>query len=56
MVSKVQDKKSKKKASQLKSSRKVKDYGNDPFFVKKAEESKAFLQSNGFPANLVNKK
>jgi hypothetical protein len=30
-------------------SNEIKDYGNDPFFVKKAEESKAFLESNGFP-------
>jgi hypothetical protein len=56
MLSKVQDKKVKKKASKLKGNHKVKDYGNDPFFVKKAEESKAFLESNGFPTGLVNKK
>jgi hypothetical protein len=52
----VQDKKIRKKAAKLKGSPKVKDYGNDPFFVKKAEESKTFLGSNGFPAGLVNKK
>jgi hypothetical protein len=28
---------------------KVKDYGNDPFFVKKANESKQFLEKHGFP-------
>lgn len=27
----------------------VRDYGNEPFFVKKANESKQFLQKNGFP-------
>jgi hypothetical protein len=28
---------------------KVKDYGNDPFFVKKANDSKSFLEKHGFP-------
>ena len=32
---------------------KVKDYGNDPHFVKKAKESKAFLEKNGFPKELI---
>jgi len=32
---------------------KVKDYGNDPYFVKKAEESKAFLERNGFPKEFI---
>lgn len=27
----------------------VRDYGNAQFFVKKANESKQFLQKNGFP-------
>lgn len=27
----------------------VRDYGNDPFFVKKANESKQFLEEHGFP-------
>ena len=27
----------------------VKDYGNEPFFVEKANESKRFLEKNGFP-------
>ena len=30
-------------------SKKVKDYGNDPFFVKKANESQKFLEKHGFP-------
>ncbi|MBT1700810.1 hypothetical protein KK083_28220 [Fulvivirgaceae bacterium PWU4] len=34
----------------------VRDYGNDPFFVKKAEKSKAFLEKNGFPEALLNRK
>lgn len=34
---------------------KVKDYGNDPFFVKKAKESKEFLEKHGFPKELVKK-
>jgi hypothetical protein len=37
-------------------SKKVKDYGNDPFFVKKAKNSKKFLEKNGFPEELLNKR
>jgi len=32
---------------------KVRDYGNDPFFVKKTKESKAFLEKHGFPKDFV---
>ena len=32
---------------------KVRDYGNDPFFVKKANESKKFLEKHGFPKELL---
>ncbi|MBS1542396.1 MAG: hypothetical protein JST14_02075 [Bacteroidetes bacterium] len=32
---------------------KVKDYGNDPFFVKKAKRSKTFLEKHGFPEQIV---
>ena len=28
---------------------KVKSYGNEPFFVKKANESKKFLEKHGMP-------
>ena len=42
--------------SKAKVSDKVKDYGNDPFFVKKAKESKEFLQKHGFPKELLTKK
>jgi len=31
----------------------VKDYSNDPYFVKKGEASKAFLKKNGFPEELL---
>jgi hypothetical protein len=34
-------------------SNKVKDYGNDPFFVKKSKASKAFLEQHGFPKELT---
>ena len=34
-------------------SEKVKDYGNDPFFVKKAKRSKTFLEKHGFPEQVV---
>lgn len=27
----------------------VRDYGNEPFFVKKANDSKRFLEKHGFP-------
>ncbi len=27
----------------------VKDYGNEPYFVKRAKESKAFPEKHGFP-------
>ena len=30
-------------------SRDVKSYGNDPYFQKKAADSKAFLEKHGFP-------
>ena len=31
----------------------IKDYGNDPFFIKKANESKIFLEKHGFPKELM---
>jgi len=31
-------------------SKEVKDYGNDPFFIKKANASQNFLEKNGFPS------
>ncbi len=34
----------------------VKDYGTDPFFVKKANNSKRFLEKHGFPEELLSKK
>lgn len=34
----------------------VKDYGNDPFFIKKANESKDFLEKHGFPKELMKKR
>lgn len=30
-------------------SKSVKNYGNDPFFVEKANKSQRFLEKNGFP-------
>ena len=56
MLSEVNKKQAKKKPTKARNSRKVKDYGNDPFFVKKAEESKTFLEKNGFPKELMLKK
>lgn len=34
-------------------SNKVKDYSNDPFFVKKAKAAEAFLRKHGLPASLT---
>ncbi len=34
----------------------VKDYGKDPVFVKRADESKAFLEKNGFPKELLKRR
>ncbi len=34
----------------------VRDYGNDPFFVKKANKSKDFLEKHGFPKELMDKR
>jgi len=31
----------------------VKDYGNDPFFIKKADDSKAFLEKHGYREELI---
>jgi hypothetical protein len=31
----------------------MKDYGNDPYFIKKDKESQAFLKKNGFPEELL---
>ena len=44
------------KPSKVKISNKVKNYGNDPYFVKKANESKAFLEKHGFPKELLDKR
>jgi hypothetical protein len=56
MLSETNGKSSKSKRSKIKSTKKVKDYGNDPFFVKKGEESRAFLEKHGFPKELLTKK
>lgn len=53
MLSEVKKKQGKKKAAKGKVHAKTKDYGNDPFFVKKAADSKAFLEKHGFPKDLL---
>lgn len=45
-----------KKTTKATVTKKVPDYGNDPFFVKKAQESQVFLEKHGFPTDLVRKK
>lgn len=44
------------KNSKICISHKVKDYGNDPFIVKKSKQSKEFLEKYGFPKELILKK
>lgn len=56
MVPEFNKRQIKRKPSKGKRTNKVKDYGNDPFFVKKAEESRAFLEKHGFPKELLPKK
>jgi hypothetical protein len=34
-------------------SNEVKDYGNDPYFIKENKKAKAFIQKNGFPKELL---
>jgi hypothetical protein len=54
MATQIKTKRSTKPKSST--NRKVKDFGNDPFFLKKAKESKTFLEKNGFPKELLLKK
>ena len=56
MLPEVKKRQTKGKAAKVKAGSKVKDYGNDPFFVKKAAESKAFLEKHGFPKEILLKK
>ena len=56
MLSELKKKHANKKTAKSKIVRKVKDYSSDPLFVKKAEESKAFLEKHGFPKDLLTKK
>ncbi len=34
-------------------SNEVRDYGNDPFFLKKAADSQKFLEEHGFPEDYL---
>jgi len=56
MLSEVKKKQIKSKSAKIKGGSKVRDYGNDPFFVKKSEESKVFLEKHGFPKALLPKR
>ena len=58
MITKAKNKKPSRTTKSKKSvvSKKVKDYGNEPFFVKKANESQAFLEKHGFPEELLKKR
>lgn len=49
----TESKKTTREKPKAKVSSKVKDYGNDPYFVKKAKESKEFLEKHGFPKDLL---
>lgn len=39
-----------------KEAKQVRDYGNDPYFVKKGNKSKVFLEKHGFPKDLLDKR
>jgi hypothetical protein len=56
MLPEMKKKQSKRTPSKTKLANKVKDYGNDPFFVKKAADSKSFLEKTGFPKELLTRK
>ncbi len=56
MIPEVKKKQGGKKSVRTKVRPIVKDHGNDPFFVEKTKESKAFLQKHGFPEELLLKK
>ncbi len=45
-----------KKTTRVIVSKNVKDYGNEPFFIKKAEESKGFLEKHPIPKELLLKR
>jgi hypothetical protein len=45
-----------KKGAKSVVSKKVRDYGNEPLFIKKANESQAFLEKSGFPDELLKKR
>ena len=56
VVTTTKNKKQKsRKSGKATNSKTVKDYGNDPFFVKKANESQKFLEKKGFPKLPVKK-
>ena len=56
MLPEIKKKQAKKRSAKAKGESKIKDYGSDPFFIKKGEESKAFLEKSGFPKELLLKK
>lgn len=41
------------KLSKIKVDPTIRDYGNHPFFVKKGEASKKFMEKAGFPSDLL---
>ncbi|MES1159974.1 MAG: hypothetical protein ABUM51_04395 [Bacteroidota bacterium] len=56
MISEGKKKQLKAKTAKPKGDSKVKNYGTDPFFVKKAADSKTFLDKHGFPEELLLKR
>ena len=44
-----------KKATKVTINKELKSYENDPFVIKKNKESRAFLEKNGFPEELLRK-
>ncbi|HVV07317.1 MAG TPA: hypothetical protein VHC96_23980 [Puia sp.] len=46
----------KKKSAKPRAKRKMNDYKDDPFFVRKDEQADAFLRKHGFPEELLSQK
>ncbi len=56
MLSELKKKQAPKKSAKSKGLGKVTDFTNDPFFLKKDEDARAFLKKHGFPKDLLPKK
>ena len=53
MKTEIKNRKPVNKSSKVVISNKVRDYGNDPYVIKKGKASKKFLEKHGFPEELL---